>query len=486
MSDPVRRLLILVLCLLALPGGSTLGEGASLPTLTMVLYRVDMPSFDPEPVQIALNDYVEPRLGVKVNIRYVNADEYSAAFNRFMLTRDMPDVFYIPNFSLAQMLYDGGCLMLLDDLLSHYGQGILAQIDEGMLNPCRIGGAQAVLPSLFSYANAYGFEYKAAIAERNGIDMSRVRTMEDLTEVFQTLKQCEPEIICAGNLHAFRSWDNLQNGLGVLMDCGRSPDLVNLYETEEYRRLCLLWHDWNEKGYVLDTLRYSAPTNYFVRSANVFGKFVVIAPALTWMDSADAGTRVEAIPFTDTFLCRDDHRRILWGMSATCAYPDRAMALLEMMYVDPVVANLLCYGVRDVHYRLVDEANGVADHLEGVSSETSTYGIFRNYTVGNEFLTYVWNGWPIDLWDQVKENNDGAVRSLAYGVDFDLSALSEEIALCQAIVEHYVPLLQAGVGDVDVVLDEFNRALDDAGIDRILAEKQRQLDAARVESGDVR
>ena len=155
------------------------------------------------------------------------------------------------------------------------------------------------------------------------------------------------------------------------------------------------------------------------------------------------------------------------------------MQFLELLYTDPVVSNLLCYGVEGVHYQMLDAANGVIGYPEGASRATSPYSIFRNYALGNEFNTYVWEGWPVDLWRQVQENNERSARSHAYATPLDTSAVAAEVEQCSAIAERYTELLLAGVGDVDEVLDAFNQELHAAGIDRIIAEKQRQIDAAR-------
>lgn len=466
------------LLFLFLPGASSFAEEDA-PVLTIGLMRVDTQPFDSAPLIEALNDHLLPRIGMRVELCYINSDEYDAALNDFLLTDSLPDVFYLPDISYAKTLCEGGHLMPLDALLEEHGSGILALMEGEMLDACRLDGGCYLLPSLYSYANAFGFEYRVDIAERNGIDMSAVRSIEDLTEVFRTLKANEPELICVGQLSAYRSWDPLGDSLGVLMDCGQSDTVVNLYQTEEYRQLCLLWHEWNREGYVLDTRSYSAPINYFVRSENVFGKFVRVSPALVPMDSADADTAVGAIAFTDSFLCRQDHQRVLWAMSADCDEPEGAMQFLELLYTDPVVSNLLCYGVEGVHYQMLDAANGVIGYPEGASRATSPYSIFRNYALGNEFNTYVWEGWPVDLWRQVQENNERSARSHAYATPLDTSAVAAEVEQCSAIAERYTELLLAGVGDVDEVLDAFNQELHAAGIDRIIAEKQRQIDAAR-------
>ena len=152
------------------------------------------------------------------------------------------------------------------------------------------------------------------------------------------------------------------------------------------------------------------------------------------------------------------------------------MKFLNLMYTDPNVMNLLTYGIEGKHYQVIDEENGIIDFAEGVTRENSDYAQFRGYFWGNQFLTYVWNGYPSDLWEQIQTFNDSAPRSVAFGFQYDSSAVQEEVYECTQVVNFYKPILEAGVGNMDEVLDAFLTALDNAGIDRIIAEKQRQLD----------
>ena len=50
----------------------------------------------------------------------------------------------------------------------------------------------------------------------------------------------------------YRNWDNLGDGLGVLMYDRKDTTVVNLYETEEYKEYLSLIRDWNQKGYLYD------------------------------------------------------------------------------------------------------------------------------------------------------------------------------------------------------------------------------------------
>ena len=92
-------------------------------------------------------------------------------------------------------------------------------------------------------------------------------------------------------------------------------------------------------------------------------------------------------------------------------------------------------------------------------------------------MSYIWNTDPENLNEKFKEFNDSAIRSNALGFVFDPSNVKTEVAAVQAVFDQYRLPLENGVIDPDENLPKFIQALKDAGIDTVIAEKQKQLDA---------
>ena len=87
------------------------------------------------------------------------------------------------------------------------------------------------------------------------------------------------------------------------------------------------------------------------------------------------------------------------------------------------------------------------------------------------------------VWEQQEEYNKNAKKSVAYGFIFDSSSVTNEITACNNVVAKYRASLECGSVDPEVALPEFNAELKTAGIDTIIAEKQRQLDEWLANNG---
>ncbi len=76
----------------------------------------------------------------------------------------------------------------------------------------------------------------------------------------------------------------------------------------------------------------------------------------------------------------------------------------------------------------------------------------------------------------MEEKKNNAAKSLALGFQFDSTNVVDEMTACANVVaQYYLPLMYGEV-DIDSTLPIFQQALKDAGIEKIITEKQTQLD----------
>jgi putative aldouronate transport system substrate-binding protein len=454
-----------------------------IPTISVVTIKVATDKFDGELVARALDEYVAPLIGARVSIEYIELENYNQVFNRYMATGNMPDAFLMWLSPLANQLRENGKLLPLDALLEEHGTAILLAVDDKTLIKAHVhDGKTYAVPNQMPRSYRLGFEYRKNIADAYGLNMSSIKNLNDLTAVLTQLKQVSDGIVPISS-YSFRTWDPLFDSLGVLMNNGQTTQVVNLYDTEEYRDMCQYIRRWRTAGLLLDEDYGLTTINNYVRSPEFFGKFSNISPALPHMDSADAGEPIECVTLSKPYRFSDSNIRGAWGISAQSAHPVESMKFLNLMYSDPNVANLLIYGIEGMHYEVIDADKGIIDFPEGLTVESSGYAQFRGYFYGNQYIGYLWNGYPEDLWEQEQAFNRDSTRSFAYGFTYNPAPVVGQIAACRLVVSEYTSLLEKGIGDVDSLLNKFRAELKDAGIELVVAEKQRQLDAWLASGG---
>ena len=98
------------------------------------------------------------------------------------------------------------------------------------------------------------------------------------------------------------------------------------------------------------------------------------------------------------------------------------------------------------------------------------------FSLGNLFITYLYTGDPDDKWEKFAQWNKTAIPSQILGFHFDPTPISLELAAVTSVSTQYARGLFTGQSDPKIYLPKLNSDLKQAGMDKILAEQQRQLD----------
>ena len=99
--------------------------------------------------------------------------------------------------------------------------------------------------------------------------------------------------------------------------------------------------------------------------------------------------------------------------------------LLNEIYTNPDLANILINGLEGTHYEFTDKDNGVINYPDGVTASNTGYTSLP-WAWPNEAISYVWEGNDPDIWDQTQEFNNNAVVSPAKGFAWDNTDVQNE------------------------------------------------------------
>ncbi len=164
-----------------------------------------------------------------------------------------------------------------------------------------------------------------------------------------------------------------------------------------------------------------------------------------------------------------------WYIPYTSEQPERAMQILNEMYSNPDVANLLIYGIEGKYYEFVDEENGVIGYPEGVTSDDLGWTVAA-WHFPNELIAHKWVTDGPDIWADTIQFNKDCQPSTAKGFVWDSMDVTNEVVACTTVLNKYKKGLETGDVDPDTVWEQMKQEFEEAGIQKILTEKQKQLD----------
>ena len=160
-----------------------------------------------------------------------------------------------------------------------------------------------------------------------------------------------------------------------------------------------------------------------------------------------------------------------WGLPVTCENPEAAVAAMNLFFEDVDVANLMVWGIRGRDYELDEEgcAYRLPDH---------TYEALE-YFQGNQF-----NAYPPQQpegaayrQNQWNDNVNGYISPF-FGLVIDNTEIANELTAVQNVVDKYYPVIACGqVKADDAYIAMFEKEMNDAGMDKIIAFYQEAVDS---------
>lgn len=438
-------------------------------------------------VEEEINKIMREKAGAEIDLIPVLGGNYQTTMN-LLLTGgdDSLDVFTSFWYTSESNLVANGQVIALDELLDQYGQELkdLYKGYEDFLYCGKVNGQLYGIPSIGAWCSENFYVVKEDVSKAANIDWSKVNDLDTLTDAMIAMKQASPaSYFIPGSTQTYWMPKNIDclgdnNMFAVLTDPLNSTTVENYYESDTFIDFLEHVKIWKEKDLISpDPLSNSNATLVNLQYGITDG-----TPGFSW-DSASNISYIEIQKnldltggaITGSMVTTGNVTDYLWHISAFCKHPEEAMKVLVVMYTDPVVANLLANGIEGRNY--VINSDGQMQLPEGVTSAADLgWQIGSNTVWPNSTLCMTWDYEAKDLYEKMEEKKNNASKSLALGFQFDSTAVVDEMTACANVVaQYYLPLMYGEV-DIDSTLPIFQQALKDAGIDKIISEKQAQLD----------
>lgn len=465
------------------PGAASSGAEASDRLVLMFPASVAPP--DLPLVQAEMNRYLRDKLDASVEIKPVDMSSWWDRTGLVYASGSQVDLMFTAGWMRFGDEVSRGRFLPLDELLQREGAGIASVLDPEILRASRIGGKLYGIPTNKEFAASKGIVMRADLVEKRGIRLDAIRTLADLGPVLETIKRREPGVTPL-QVRADRSpltfllqyglFDMLGDGPGVLQRAGGSLKVVNLAAARTYRDYAKLMYEWRRSGYLNADAVTSRDSEYeAVKAGAAFAFAESMKPGFEIQASRNTGMPMVAVELTKPYTTTADVTSAMFAIPRTSRHPEKAMRLLELLYTDRYLLNLLDWGIEGRHY--VVRPDGRIAYPPGVDARTVRYNFNLPWMFGNQLNSYLWDNEDPQQWDNYRRFNEEAEPSKALGFVFDPSPVSNEIAACSRVDEEFSPALITGELDPDAVIPMYLERLKAAGADKVIAEKQRQLDA---------
>lgn len=445
-------------------------------------------------VEDEINKISREKIGVEIDLQIYPVMEYSNKVAMDMQAGSQVDVFCaVQNF---QAILSQEMCADITDLLEENCPDVMKLIPEDWWECTKKDGRIYTIPVWMPTALGLNVAWREDIAKELNLDMDSVKSVEDLTAIFEIVHEAHPEMYClVGGNAGFGGWtgmtytiagvdamgDNPLMPAGVLMP--GSDKVVNLFETEEYAKQMALVHEWYEKGYIMKDLATTTFTNIeILAGGNAFCNITGQGSApesVAANASAQTGVPLNSKLIGNSMISTNLPVNQSWCVASTSKHPQAALKFINLTYCNAEIANLLQWGIEGRDY--VVNADGTVQPPEGFDASSVPYpGGYIN--MGNAYtgLEYTAAGTTKESVAWGVAQNTAADRSVSFGFVFDSSKVVNQYAAVNNVIMQYYSALDCGSADPDTEIPKFVQALKEAGIDDIIAEKQAQYDAWRA------
>ena len=501
----MRKMLALVLALILAAAGMPAAFAAEPYTLEIWwVGNADNPEVRAG-VEEAINEHIEPLIGAHVHFNIVPWDDWKTEVVDVLTDKAARktarmDLVFTADWEYYSDLVDAKALLQLGDELERNGRDILATLPEGFWDGIRIKGDIYGVPTNKELCVPMGFLVNKTAAEAIGWDFENepVTCTADLEPWLQKYKEKYPgrypylmDMSPAGRWVDepwINDWSGLeQNALAMKMAKGEDgtfdETVYSIFDTQEEEDHIRLMYDWVQKGYI-------SPLNVGLDKAGaeaVFGSgdFLVFTQPLKGgnIKAVEMYTacnkdvyddfEVGEITMQPKYIVTAHTAGSMFAIPVADCDPDKAMQYLNLMHSDPVLVNLMLFGVEGVNYTKADDRRVTL-------TEDAWYTVHGGaWTVGDVTLQYVLDNEDPEKNSILVEYAKDAEETCSLGFRFNKKKLKEETRDVNTVILEYAAPLLCGTVDPDDPekgIEAFRKALKEAGIDTLREAAQEQYE----------
>lgn len=433
-----------------------------------------------ESVMTAANEIVVPALDAKLEIIPINPGDYNDKMQIIMSAGETFDIAWTAEWANK---YDSnvsrGAYVKLDQYMTEeYMPAILEAVPEGIWGGVKVNGGVYGIPNMQVMYVQPGMWFRKDMVEKYNIDVDSVKSWEDLTPIYQTIKDNEPTDVFAyrgtmnGSIveHSFVENPDSLISNRMFMYNHETGTVYNDYFARNMDTL-KLFRSWYESGFVPNDAATLQDENSMIRAGKLFTRYNRIKPGGPAEFANNNGFEIVNLPVGIKRMTTTGVQASLNAVSVTSKNPERAVRLLDLVYGNKDLFNTIIFGIEGQDYEKLDDKH--IRTLEGGY-------LLPAWMIGNQFNAYLLEGQPDDVWEETIKANSEAEYDPLLSFILDRSPIETELSSVEAVLKEYEPILLYGLDDPEPVLAEMMNKMEAAGLSAATEEIQRQVDAFKA------
>lgn len=424
------------------------------------------------------NKIIGEKADAKLDIQYLGWGEYADKMNVIVNSGETYDIAFASNYILNAQK---GAYADLTELYKKEGKDLYDALDPAYIKGNTVNGKIYAVPVSANVTSAQHFAFNGPLLEKYNIDISNVKSLEDLEPALKVIKEKSPETVpfaIGKNYGVSANFDfPISTEYPFVIDLdGDTSQIKFVYEIESYIEKLRTMHKYYLAGYIPQDVATS-DTTYDLAADTWFVREETVGPA----DYGDslltrvAGHDIKIRRYTDFYKKNPTTQVANFVISSTSKNKEKAMQVLALLNTDKELLNGLVYGPEGVNW---EKVSGSEDRVKILPPYNEGMSHMSGWNTGNNWNLYI-NETVTD--EQVAESKKilaEAKDSPALGFIFDPQPVKAELSAVANTLKQYMPAINTGTVDPDVEIPKMMEKLKSEGAyEKVFKELQKQYDA---------
>lgn len=514
MKKALKRLAVLAMGVVSLAtcafGGCAGGNKGKSDTVSFIVYTGGGSLDGSTRIKQAVDEYVYEKEGFHVELNYLAYTEYSTKLGIMLNANEYFDMCYIGSL-LTGNTYSyrasEGYFKDITSLLPEYAPDLYNSLSADVWNAAKVDGKiyGVVNEQIFARSVGVAIDKEVLAAMKaEGYDLTQEKIDSEnlsyatvIDEVMSYIKNdatiSKNGVVPTSTLilgdayndifmqnYSFDSLGAMSTYPGVIKATGTESEqktVVNQYATAQFKEFAQFCMDMHNKGYIPENQRdVDITENQRVRLCGCY------QPGTESDLYTQVGREFELFRFGTPLLTTNNITSSMTAIHRNSDKADKCLKLLNLLYTDSYLYNLLAIGQEGAEYRwktgLLDgEEYEYIEYIPG-----SGYQPFSDWSLPTMFNAYRKIKQPANMAEQIRTINAEATVSIGNGFTFvpnrDIAAKQSN---CSREIDIVITQLVNGTFDktksADEIISALNAKLANNGLNDILAAKQEQFNA---------
>ncbi|OPJ63380.1 DUF3502 domain-containing protein [Clostridium oryzae] len=445
------------------------------------MYLIGSPAKDYDEVLSKFNEKARKDLNATVKVNWISFGDFGTKYPLVLSSGEPIDLIYTATWLNFYQQAQKGAFKPLEEIGPKYAPKSFAAEPKQALQQATVNGHIYALPRNYTAYNTYGIIVRGDLMKKYGI--KQISTLDDYGKYLDAVVKNDKNMDPTGMFSTQTPIDGLyffnKNLYPLSGDVAtQSPfwvdatdktgKIVNIVDSPDMPAFLQKMKEWSDKGYwtksVLsnkdDKMLQNGKAASYIHNMDTWVTNYMLHPEYD-LQYVNFVKPVYAQPYIQDAM----------AIPTSAKNPERALMLLEKLRTDQSYYNLLTYGIKGKHYDITKDNQLKPLDQEGFQQEGYCSWGYRDTNFRKDLV-----GSPKNLKDFRQNLKDNAVDNIYTSFNLNTDPVKNEYASVLNVMQQYYLPLKLGYVDPVKGLATLKEKLKQAGVEKVQAEFQKQLD----------